>query len=162
MSLFDDSKYRWRETYFLFHDRANRPTAAQVKKTLSGLTNKIELLELKQNDDGAFDSVTIMAPNAYAAIDITYVTGEEVAEQLDVLKKEMKSAILDRDERKKLQQLRNCDARFDLLHFEQVVNSSDEGPLDECFDPSGLLIVLEELSELCNGVGVDPASASLM
>ena len=162
MSLFDDSNYRWRETYFLFHHKEQRPTADQVKETLAQVTSHIELHDLKQDENGRFDSVTIMAPDAYSAIDITYVTGEEVAEQLETLQKEMKSAILEGDERRKLQRLKDCDARIDLLHFEQVVDAGDDAQLDECFDPSGLLIVLEELSELCDGVGVDPASASLM
>lgn len=162
MSLFDDSNYRWRETYFLFHHKEKRPTADQVKETLDKLTSKIELHDLKQDQEGRFESITIMAPDAYSAIDISYVTGEEVAEQLEAIQKEMKSAILEGDERRKLQRLNNCDARFDLLHFEQVVDSADDAQLDECFDPAGLLVVLEELSELCDGVGVDPASASLM
>ena len=65
-------------------------------------------------------------------------------------------------ERAKVERLAQCEARFDLLHFEHVgEQESDEDP-DEMLDPSALLIVLDALVELTSGVGVDPASGTLL
>ncbi len=37
MSLFEDSRFRWRETYFVFCDSKARPTTHDVRKVLSEL-----------------------------------------------------------------------------------------------------------------------------
>jgi hypothetical protein len=79
-----------------------------------------------------------------------------------VLYKELKSSVADGEERAKLARLRSFDARFDLLHFEQVTGGRGADDLDEMLDPSALLIVLEALVELTGGVGVDPQSGSLL
>ena len=163
MSTFDDDHYRWRETYCLFHKRVNRPSVDEVRSKLEGLSNRFELQDLRGSEDGLFESITVLAPDAYAAIDVSYVAGEEVQEQLEALEKELKETADEAEEREKLKQLSGFDARFDLLHFEQVVESDegDDEPVD-FLDPSALLLLIEELSEMCDGVGVDPASASFV
>ena len=45
------------------------------------------------------------------------------------------------------------------MHFEQVIDG-DEG--DEMFDPSALLLVIEALTELTGGIGIDPQSGTLV
>ena len=57
-----------------------------------------------------------------------------------------------------LDRLAGCDARFDILHFEEV---SEEGE-EETFDPSALLMVIEALAKLTDGVAVDPQSGTIM
>lgn len=163
MSLFDNSLYRWRETYFIFHQLARRPTVQEVSDALSGLNQRVELQDLNADDDGKFDSVTIIAPDAYAAIDINYVSGEEVAEQLVTLHEELKASAAGDEERDKVAQVAECDARLDLLHFEQAVELDEaDDEFGSSFDPGALITVLEALTEVTDGVGVDPASASVM
>ncbi len=62
------------------------------------------------------------------------------------------------EERGKLNRLAGCDARFDILHFEEV----SDGEEDETFDPSALLMVIEALARLTDGVAVDPQSGTIM
>jgi len=109
----------------------------------------------------------VLSPDDYAALDISYETGEEVVEQGAALYEELKSSATDAEERAKLNRLPKLDARFDLLHFEQVTNGEAgvggaEDELDEMLDPSALLIVLDALVELTKGVGVDPQSGTVL
>ncbi|MCE9545997.1 MAG: hypothetical protein K8T25_10820 [Planctomycetia bacterium] len=165
MSTFDDGGYRWRETYFVFFRSAARPTLEQFEKTFGRLRKQFELAELKANEEGLFDSARIIAAEANAAIDVSFVDGEEVTEQLKALRSEIRPVAEDDDERKKLKLLRECDARLDVLHFERVTDfgfADDEDEPDEMLDPGALLIVMERLVKLCDGVGVDPASSAVI
>lgn len=105
-----------------------------------------------------------MSPDDYAALDVSFESGEEVLEQGAAFYKELKSSASDDDERAKLERLPKCDARFDLLHFEQVTDDEPqpEDEMDEMLDPSALLIVLDALVELTEGVGIDPQSGTLL
>ena len=70
---------------------------------------------------------------------------------------EFKTITLMGDDSKKLKQLSECNARFDIYHFEQT-----SGGEDEMLDPGGLLLVIEKLAEIAKGVGLDPQSNSLL
>jgi hypothetical protein len=160
MSTFENQDYKWRETYFVLFDSARRPMLEQVKSRLLKVNPRFEITIGEADDDGHFDSITIRSPQDYAAMDISYVSGEEVSDQVDELQRDMKDSV-DADDRPKLTQLAQCDAKFDILHFEQVANdeADDEG---EMLDPSALLGVMDALIELTKGVGIDPQSGSLM
>jgi hypothetical protein len=163
MSMFERDEYKWRETYFVLFDSAKRPTLSQIEEVLRDLNERFEMLNATADEDGRFESITVMSPDDYAALDVSYEAGEEVVEQAKALNQEMKSSAADNEERAKLKQLLACDARFDLLHFEQMTEDEpDEDELDEMLDPSALLIVMDALVELTGGVGVDPASGTLV
>jgi hypothetical protein len=162
MSTFERDEFKWRETYFVLFDVGKRPTLKQVERTLRDLSERFELTNARSDEDGGFESITVMSPDDYAALDISYESGEEVTEQATALHQELKSSVADADERAKLARLPKCDARFDLLHFEQVTDDQPEDELDEMLDPSALLIVLDALVELTGGVGVDPQSGTLL
>ena len=160
MSLFENDQYRWRETYFVLFERAKRPTLKQIEKLLHRLSNRFQL-ESPTANDGLFESVTVLAPDDYAALDISFESGEEVLEQGASLRAELKESAVDAEERAKLDRLAKLDARFDLLHFEQAADSGSEDP-EDMLDPSALLLVLDALVELTEGVGVDPQSGTLV
>jgi hypothetical protein len=162
MSTFERDEFKWRETYFVLFDSAKRPTLKKVERMLRDLNDRFELSNIRADEDGRFESITIMSPDDYAALDISYESGEEVLEQGEALEQELKATVADAEERAKLGRLRKCDARFDLLHFEQTTADEAEDDADEILDPSALLIVLDALVELTGGVGVDPASGSLL
>ena len=61
---------------------------------------------------------------------------------------------------KRLEELRSCDARLDIFHFEQMVDVDAEG--EEMFDPSALLVVLDTLAELTDGISVDPQGGAML
>ena len=111
-----------------------------------------------------FESLTLLSPDDNTAMDITFMSGEEVAESLVELNTELKKTTLDPDQQEKAVQLAGCDARFDVFHFERLTFEFDESEEeeDEFMDPGALLIVLERMAEICQGVAVDPASNSLL
>lgn len=161
MSTFEDHGFRWRETYFVLFDSTRRPTLEQVHSKLKKLNSRFEFSPGEADDNERFESISIRAPQDCAAIDISYSSGEEVAEQLAELQREMKSSI-DAADRPKFNQLARCDAKFDLMHFEQVFEGEEEEEGGEALDPSALLSVMDALVELTGGVGVDPQSGTLM
>jgi len=162
MSLFENEQYRWRETYFvLFHEK-DRPTLADVQKTLALLGHQYKVIEQRSDEGGFFESLTLISPDDFSAMDITYLAGEEVKEQVGELTEEMENAALTRDEKQKLKQVKSCDARFDVYHFEQVVMGQIDEDDESYLDPGALLIVLEHLARMCGGVGVDPQSGTLV
>jgi hypothetical protein len=162
MSTFERDEFKWRETYFVMFDSAKRPTLKTVERVLRDLSERFELSNGSADEDGRFESITVMSPDDYAALDISFESGEEVLEQGAALEQEMKSSAADQEERARLARLPKCDARFDLLHFEQVTDDEPEDEADEMLDPSALLIVLDALVELTGGLGVDPQSGTLL
>ena len=162
MSTFEREEFKWRETYFVLFDSGKLPTLKNVERILGALSERFELTNAQADEDGRFESITLLAPDDYAALDISYESGEEVRQQGAALAQELKPSVTDDDERAKLARLPKCDARFDLLHFEEVVGDEPEDALDEMLDPSALLIVLDALVELTDGVGVDPQSGTLL
>ncbi len=172
MSLFDDDHYRWRETYFVFLEAKKRPLTEQVLETVGSLNPNFDLQRIRSDDEGRFESMTVVAGDAYSAVDISYVQGEEVEEQIAALSTEMLPLIDDPDERKAFDRLADFNGRFDLLHFEQITGEDDfsageeeeddEEMLGGMLDPGALLLVLDAISELSDGVGIDPQSNSVM
>ena len=162
MSLFENEQYRWRETYFvLFHEK-DRPTLADVQQALASLGDQYQIVEQRDDEGGLFESLTLISPDDFAAMDITYLAGDEVKEQVRDLSEEMENAALSREEKQKLKRLKTCDARFDVYQFEQVVRGQVDEDDESYLDPGALLIVLERLARMCQGVGVDPQSGTLV
>ena len=159
MSLFGNSEYQYRETYFLLFNQENRPQSSQLEAAFAELGSKYQVVEKRESED-RLESMTVKSPYDFAAMDITYVAGDEVSTQVNEIMEEFRTITLIGDDRKKLDQLRECDARFDIFHFEQIVDAGNTN--EEFLDPGGLLIVLEKLAGLCQGVGYDPQSQSLM
>ena len=157
MSLFEDNKYQYHDTFFVFFSKENRPSADKIQACVAELGSKYESLNV-HDVDGDFESISVLSPHDCSAMDIAYVQGEEVTGQIEDLMEEFQSITLMGDDSKKLVKVQNCDARFDIFHFEQISVTSGE----EILDPGGLLLVMEKLTELVEGVGLDPQSQSLM
>jgi hypothetical protein len=163
MSLFENDFYRWRETYFVLFEQRNRPQPKQLEQALRELNARYRIEDQRADDDGGFESLTIYSPDDYAAMDITYTGGEEVREQVQELLQEFKASATAKEDVEKLKRLARCDARFDVYHFEELVEGGGgEGDEEEFLDPGSLLIVLERLARACKGVGVDPQSGVLI
>jgi len=162
MSLFEDQHYRWRETYFVLFDSGKRPALERVKHSLSALKQHYTLSNESADKKGRFESLTLLAPDDFAALDICYVGGEEVLEQGTQLAKEIKFTLYDPSDQAKLKRLGKYDGRFDVLHFEQITEVSEEDDQEEMLDPSAVLIVLGALAKLTDGIAIDPQSGILM
>ncbi len=158
MSLFGDNNYQYRETYFVLFERENCPKSADVQKVLSELGPRYETVNLTETEEG-FESLTVKSPRDFSAMDIVLTVGEEVTAQVEELEEAMRTMTLSGDDIKKLGKLKSCDARFDIFHFEEIATATED---DQFLDPGGLLLVLEALANLCDGVALDPASQSLM
>jgi hypothetical protein len=161
MSLFEDGRYQWRETYFVLFDYAHRPKATDVKRLLAELGPRMEIHELAATDAGLLESMTVLSHADAAGMDVTFVTGDEVKEQLAEVKEEWQTRTLDPQEKLRLAKLLHSDARYDIFHFEEVTDipsEEDEGPLD----PGTLLLVLTRLAQLCHGQSLDPQSGELL
>ena len=161
MSLFANGRYQWRETYFVLFDHKHRPKAADVKRLLSELGPRMEIHELAANDAGLLDSMTVLSHADAAGMDITYVEGEEVKEQIAELRQEWKGKQTEAKEKPHYARALLANARFDVYHFEEISDLPDEeadGPLD----PGTLLLVLNKIARLCHGEALDPQTGELL
>lgn len=162
MSTFENKNYRWRETYFVLFDARKRPKLTAVEKALSELNNRYELVNPQADKKGHIETLTVISADDYAAMDICYIEGDEVLEQAPDLVKDLKKSAEDAFPNFPLSNILTYDGRFDVLHFERLDQEIDEEEADEMLDPSALLIVLETLSRLTNGVAVDPQSGTVL
>lgn len=160
MSMFENESYRWRETYFVLFDARKRPPLEKVRKTLAALNRRFQLSNLTADERGRFESLTLLSPDDFAALDVCYVEGDEVHEQVEQLIAEMRKAIAETSDPALVQRLRSATGRFDVLHFEQI--NEDEAEGDDMLDPSAMLIVLEVLAKMTDGIAVDPQSGTLV
>ena len=80
MSLFENDEYRWRDTYFVLFDSQNRPNVVEVEAALREMDRRYQLIDVRKNEDGMFESLTLLSPDDNTAMDITIMSGEEVAE----------------------------------------------------------------------------------
>jgi len=159
MSLFENPIYRWRETYFVLFESENRPSVDLIQQALSDLETSYQVEEIRDDGTGQMESLTLISPSDFAAMDVTYLEGEEIPQQIDELKQELDFSDLTDEEQEKVAQLDACDARFEIFHFEQLdVFEDEEGFLD----PGALLNVLECLGGLCDGVIIDPQSGGFV
>lgn len=159
MSMFENSQYCWRETYFVLFESSRRPSLDKLQRALAAVNERFTLTNLNSDDQGHAESLTVLSPDDFAALDICYLDGEEVLEQGVQLATEMEGPACGADDREKIERVRCCDARFDVLHFEQVVDFGDE-ETDDVLDPTALLAVLDVLVKLTDGVAVDPQAGT--
>lgn len=163
MSMFEDRRYRWRETYFVFFDPDRRPQLEALRNKLETASGThFSIANAATDSQGRIESVTIFAPDDFAAMDISFLSGKEVREEARELVNELSGPACQSDERKKLDRLKRCEGRFDVLHFELSEDEDADDDDEGLFDPSGLLIVLQALVELTDGIAVDPQSGTLV
>lgn len=164
MSLFENDEYQWRETYFILFDEAKRPLATEMQRRLKKLDPRYEVRNVRADEQGRFESLTLFSPDDYAAMDISFLCGDEVVEQTAALIGELLKVASGEEEKRRIRQLAQRRCRFDVYHFEQLVfvgRESDEDE-DDFMDPGALLIVMEKIAKLCDGVVVDPQANAIL
>jgi len=162
MSTFEDKQYRWRETYFVLFDAKKRPKMNKLTKALLALNKRFQLSNLSSDPQGYVDSLTLISPDDYAALDICYTGGEEVLEQSAILIEDFRKLGGEENPPVPWSQIKSYDGRFDVLHFERIGEQGEEEEDDELLDPGTLLSVLKELARLTHGVAVDPQSGTFI
>lgn len=161
MSTFENKNYRWRETYFVLFDAKKRPKLMSVVNAIGELSDRYELVNPVADAKGHVETLTVLAADDHAAMDICYLEGEEVLEQMPDLVKDLKRSAEDTFPDFPISNILTYDGRFDVLHFEHIEDAFEEDE-DEMLDPSALLIVLETLAKLTGGVAVDPQSGTVL
>jgi hypothetical protein len=159
MSLFENEQYEYTDTFFVFFKRENLPKASVVKNAIAELGDRYDFGQVVFREE-QFESMTILSPQDFSAMDIVLDLNADVPTQVSELALEFRTLTLSGDDRNKLEKFKDCDTRFDLFHFEKQV-SGQQDP-DAFIDPGGLLIILEKLRGLCDGVGLDPQSQMLL
>ena len=163
MSMFEDSRYRWRETYFVLFPAEKRPALKSLAKMLSALNKRFELTNMNADGEGLVDSLTLISPDDFAALDICYTGGAEVLEQSASLVDDLKKLGVEGPMPAPWEQIKKYDGRFDVLHFGQIAEEAeDDSEDDEMLDPSALLVVLAALAKQTGGVALDPQAGTFI
>ena len=82
MSLFENEEYRWRDTYFVLFHAKNRPSAGETLQAIEALGPRFQVQETRCDEEGRFESLTLVSPDDFSAMDISFITGDEVEEQV--------------------------------------------------------------------------------
>lgn len=160
MSLFENSEYEWRETYFVLFPEGRRPTSAELRRLLKSIGDRFEITQVRSSD-GDFEQLTVISPQDFAGLDIAYNAGEDVVAQVEDLIKDLSRSTLTREERDKLKRIKDYTARFEVFHFEHVGGDRPAGE-EDYLDPGGLLIILEKLAQRYRGVAIDPQAGAFL
>ena len=151
------------KTYFVLFPASRRPTLKLVQTNLGTLrlSKRYSLENLGGDERGKFESLTLISPDDFAALDVCYTEGAEVLEHVEELVQELASTV-EPGQKGLLKRLKEYDGRFDVLHFEQVGDFTDDDDADDLLDPSALLAVLDELARITGGIAVDPQSGTIL
>ncbi|MDR1959729.1 MAG: hypothetical protein LBQ54_11925 [Planctomycetaceae bacterium] len=120
MSLFEDSRYCWRETYLVMLASENRPGVDRLAAEIQKTHNLLEIKNLQKNNAGLLEAVTVLSPNDNAAMDIVYQEGEAVRREFHALAEELRKHTGSPRELKSIERGLNFDAKIEILHFEQM------------------------------------------
>lgn len=154
-----DDRFEWRETYFVLFQSRKRPLLRDVEAAFKGLGSQFQLTDPAADEEGRIEALNIVSPEDHSALEIDYLSGDEVLMQVAELTKELRGEAGYAD---KISKLQRCDARFEVMHFEEMFDVAPEDEGEEVFDPSALLVALETLVKLTDGVGVDPQAGTLL
>jgi len=122
MTLFDDDRYDWRETYFVYFESTHRPKLLEIRRTLQTHAPFFDVLNTKSEPDGRLVGMTIASYEDHAALEIVYREGKEVLTEGQSLVLSLKEEAT-AEEHSKLQKIVRCKTRFDVHHFEQTAET---------------------------------------
>lgn len=158
MSLFEDSRYQWRETYFVLFRRPKRPDAAATERLLERLKQQFDISDVRLDEHGRLESLTARDANSGSGMDLCYIAGSDVSEQIAEFLNDVGPGSSDVPEATR-RELVQCEARYEVFHFETVDMLADD---EDQFDPGALFEFLEEIEAFCQGIGIDPQSGTVI
>jgi hypothetical protein len=123
MSLFNDERYTWRETYFVLFDPARRPRLEDIRRELRIHSAKVNILESKLEPDGTLVSLTLASYDDHAALEISYREGNDVRTETALLAETLEKGCTNK-ERDRLREAAQYCAKFEILHFEQTAGTA--------------------------------------
>ncbi len=164
----------WCETYFIVFTQDRRPDLKRVAEALSKANPHFQLENLAADEGGLLESLMVESPEDHAVVEISYEVGDAVVEQNLEWAKQLQKEI----PAEQLQELIRADARLDVAHFEKVRSGEEEKIFSEfptfgsdfdepeepfeMLDPTCLLMVVDTLSSLTDGLTFDPASGEIL
>ena len=122
MTLFEDDRYNWRETYFVYFESPHRPKLTEVRHALKKRAPFFTILESKAESNGYLVAMTIASYENHAALEIIYREGSDVQNEAAHWVSSLKHEATD-EEFKQLQKVVRCQSRFDIHHFEQTAGT---------------------------------------
>jgi hypothetical protein len=155
----ENDQYQWRETYFIWFESPRRPSLSEAEEVVRHLRGHFELDSGEADADGLLTALTVRSREDHAALEIECAAGPDVLSEGATVAAELNSGDVDPD---KLARLKRCDARIEVMHFEEVIDAPPEQDPDDMFDPSALLVVLDALVRLTHGICVDPQAGAIM
>jgi len=123
MTLFEDDRYDWRETYFVYFESSHRPKLPEIRRALKTYAPLFYILDSKADPDGNLVAMTIASYENHAALEIVYREGKDVLTEVQHLVRSMKKEAT-AEELVKLQKIVQSTTRFDVHHFEQLAGTA--------------------------------------
>jgi hypothetical protein len=122
MTLFEDDRYAWRETYFVLFEPSRRLRFTDARKEFDIHAGCFSVLDKKIGQNDAMESITIASYEDHAAIEVLYSEGEAVLSESELLFVTMSKDCPMR-ERELLRRAKNFTGRYSVLHFEQIAGT---------------------------------------
>lgn len=122
MSLYDDSRYNWRETYFVFTDAARRPALDRLKRELSRTIPSLTFQTRNAGDtesDALLESLCVISEENHSGVEILWSGGEQLVLEIEALAKELSKHASPR-EKNKIEQMKTATGKIEVLHFERL------------------------------------------
>jgi hypothetical protein len=123
MTLFNDDRYNWRETYFVYFESSHRPKLPEVRRALNNYTSFFCILDSKADMNDNLVEMTIASYEDHAALEIVFREGNDILTEAKHLAKSLNKDA-STEERTQLQKITQCKMRFDIHHFEQLAGTS--------------------------------------
>ena len=122
MTLFEDDRYDWRETYFIYFEPSHRPKLPEVRRAIKTDAPFFSVLDCKAEPDGSLVALTIASYENHAAVEIVYREGKAVQTEIQHLVRSLKKEAT-ATEQTKLQKIVQYKTRLDVHHFEQTADT---------------------------------------
>ncbi|MDR3233639.1 MAG: hypothetical protein LBT46_08265 [Planctomycetaceae bacterium] len=123
MNLFDDDRYSFRETYFVYFDTPQRPKLPAFKRALLSRAPFLQIAESRAESDDRLVSMQIVSYDDHAAVELVYQEGNDVLDEIRSLAQTLQKDAL-REEMDKLQKIVQYKSRFRVHHFEQSAGTA--------------------------------------
>ena len=109
-----------------------------------------------------FESLTVLSPDDFAALDICYTAGDEVQEQASSSSRSCGPPSSTRPTSRSSSTFATATAASTCCTSSSWPRAATKSEKDEMLDPGAVLLVLDALARLTGGVAIDPQSGTLL
>jgi len=122
MTLFEDDRYDWRETYFVYFESSHRPKLPEIRRALQTHAPLFSILNSKAESNENLVEIIIASYEDHAALEIVYREGKDILTEIRQLVRSLKKEATT-EELLQLQKIVQSKTRFDVHHFEQTAET---------------------------------------